>query len=54
VCGGHEIEIDGQTRMLQARVELIVGQVAMVEDGARLRREYEILRNARNTLHERL
>src|SRR5260370_18596685 len=34
-----------QTRMLQAREELIVGQVAMVEDRSPLRREYEILRN---------
>ena len=29
-----------------------MGQVAMVEDRARLRKEYEIVRNARNTLHE--
>ncbi|MGC1646696.1 MAG: hypothetical protein WA741_12765 [Candidatus Sulfotelmatobacter sp.] len=43
-----------QPGAVKAGQELVLGQVALVEDRARFRREYEILSNARLTLHERL
>jgi hypothetical protein len=43
-----------QARAVKAWQELVLGSIALIEDGASLRREYEIFGNARLTLKERL